>query len=166
MNVDWYPWLVVAHIIGAFLFAMAHGVSAFVMFQVRKERDRARIASLLELSGASIGLMFAGLLVVLVAGIAAGIMGNWFGRGWIWLSLVLLIVVGALMTPLASGWMNRLRVAVGAPTQASRKGEPLPPPATDEELAALLDTRRPELVAAMGAGGLIVILLLMTLKPF
>lgn len=32
---EWYPWVVLAHVIGAFGFVFAHGVSAFVAFRLR-----------------------------------------------------------------------------------------------------------------------------------
>ena len=35
---DWYPWIVLAHVIGAFGFILAHGVSAFVAFRIRADR--------------------------------------------------------------------------------------------------------------------------------
>ena len=36
---DWQPWLVFAHVLGAFTFVLAHGVSIFVALRLRSERD-------------------------------------------------------------------------------------------------------------------------------
>jgi len=47
-----------------------------------------------------------------------------------------------------------------------KKGEPPPAQVGPDELAALLDTRRPEALAAVGFIGLVLILWLMVLKPF
>lgn len=77
--------------LAAFAFVLAHGTSAFVAFRIRSERDTCRIAALLDLSNASMGFMYAALLVLVVAGIAAGVMGHWFARGWIWAALALLV---------------------------------------------------------------------------
>ena len=52
--------------------------------QIRRERDPARIRVLLELSSRSLGLVYGSLLALLIAGITAGVMGGWFGQGWIW----------------------------------------------------------------------------------
>ena len=46
---DLYPWVVLVHIVAAFVFLMAHGVSAFVAFRIRGETDRTRLAALLDL---------------------------------------------------------------------------------------------------------------------
>jgi hypothetical protein len=79
-----YGIVVLLHVLGAFAFVLAHGVSMLASFRLRGERDRARQAQLLELSGIGVGLMYIGLGVLLVAGIAAGFMGNHWGRAWIW----------------------------------------------------------------------------------
>lgn len=165
---DLYPWIVLVHIVAAFVFVLAHGASAFVAFRIRSETDRTRLAALLELSGASLATTFIALLVLLVAGIWAAIAGGHFGGGkyWAWAALGVFIVTAGLMTPLASSWMNRVRHAIGARTQADKKTDPDPVPASDAELAAILATGRPELVAAVGLVGLAVLVTLMRFKPF
>ena len=45
-----YPWLLVLHVLSAFAFLAVHGVSMGVWWRVRRERDRARLVSLLGLS--------------------------------------------------------------------------------------------------------------------
>jgi len=165
---DLYPWIVLAHVIAAFIFALAHGVSALVSFRIRQETDRARIAALLDLSGGSLMLAGVALLVILVAGVLAAIVGGHFGGGryWAWASLAVFIVVAGLMTPLVGTWMNRVRHAVGLRTQGDRKTDPDPVPAGDAELAAILAAGRPGLAAAVGLTGLVVLVVLMRFKPF
>ena len=163
LEVDLYPWLVVVHIVAAFAFVMAHGVSVYAMYRVRKEHDRARLAVLVGLSGDTFGLAMISLLVVLVAGITGGIMQGYFSKAWIWLSIVILVVVGGAMTPLAAIPMNKVRLALGIAIRGVK--EP-PTPATDSELAALQASLRPQLAAAIGGIGLIVLVALMSLKPF
>ena len=60
------------HVLGAFMFAAGHGVSMFVVFQARKEKDRSRLAALLDLSGWSLAVAGIGLLVILISGVVAG----------------------------------------------------------------------------------------------
>jgi hypothetical protein len=164
--VPWLPWLVFAHVLGAFLFVLAHGVSAFVAFRVRRERDPARIAALLDLSGASLGLAFVALLLLLVAGIVTGIVKGSFGQAWIWLSIAVLVVVAGAMTPLGSGYYGRIRGAVARQTGAGAGMDPDPSAGGSEELEGLLETRRPEALAVVGGGGFLIVLWLMMFRPF
>src|SRR4029453_5022114 len=97
---DLTRWVVFAHVIGAFMFAAGHGVSMFAALALRRERDRSRMAGRVEVSAVSLPPPGIGLLLLLIAGIAAGIMIGSFGRWWIWISLAVLIVVAGIMTPL------------------------------------------------------------------
>lgn len=159
-------WIVFIHVISAFLFVAGHGVSMFVAFQVRRETDRGRIAALLDLSAGSLILATVAAIVLLIAGILAGIvLGSW-SRWWIWVSLALLVVIGVLMTPLGVGHLNAIRMAVGVRTRDLKEGDPDPTPASDEELAAVLASRRPEQLLLIGGVGFVVLLWLMMFKPF
>lgn len=165
--VPFLPWLVFAHVVGAFLFVVAHGVSAFVAFRVRGERDPARVAALLDLSGGALTLAFVGLLILLVAGIVTGIVKGSFGQGWIWVSIVLLVGIGVAMTPLGSQYYGRVRALVAPSSNGSDPGTVADPvPVDGAVLARLLDTRRPEALAIVGGGGFLVILWLMMFRPF
>ena len=160
---DLYPWLVYLHIAGAFLFVMAHGVSAIVAFRLRAERDPVRMTALLDLSSTSIGVMYVGLLTLLIAGIVAAINRNWFSTGWPWAAIIVLVVVAVAMYALGSRYYAGIRQALGLPSMNNK--EPGPPRPT-EEIVSMLDTRRPEQIAIVGFVGLLIILWLMVLKPF
>jgi MFS family permease len=159
-------WIVFAHVLGAFLFAAGHGVSLFVAFQVRRERDRGRIGALLDASSAALAAAYVGLLVLLIAGILAGIVLQSFGRWWIWVSLVALIAIAVAMTPLGIAYFNSIRMAIGQRTRDLKDTDPDPVPVSDAELASILASRRPEQLLAIGGGGFLVILYLMMFKPF
>jgi hypothetical protein len=164
-----YPWIVLVHVAAAFAFVLAHGVAVFVGFRVRRERDRARIAALLDLSTASLGLMYGALLVVIVAGLVAAGMGGWLGSLWPWTAIGVLVVVAAAMALIGTGHFVRLRWLVGAslsPRQARRLPHGPDPETAENELALLLRSRRPEVLAAIGGGGLLLVIYLMVLKPF
>jgi hypothetical protein len=158
-------WIVFVHVLAAFVFATGHGVSVFVAFRVRRETDRARIAALLDLSAGSLAIATTAAIVLLIAGVLAGIVAGSFGRGWIWVSLVILIAVGVAMTPLGVNHLNAIRTAVGLPTRSTPAGT-APVAASAEDLAAILHTRRPELLALIGGGGFVVLLYLMMFRPF
>ena len=159
-------WIVFLHVAGAFAFVAGHGVSMFVAFRLRKERDRSRIAGLLDLSAGSLVLAGIGLLVLFLSGILAGIVLGSFGKLWIWVSLVLLVVIAGAMTPLGITYYGRIRAGIGQKTRGMKPADPDPTPVSDAELATLLDSRRPEALLLVGGGGFLVILWLMMFRPF
>ena len=124
------------HILGVAIFLSAHGVSMWVAFKVRAERDRTRIETLLQLSGASVSLMYVGLLVLLVGGIVAGFRGHWFGFGWIWAALGLLAGISVVMMVVSSPYYRRVKEAV----KLRPSGVPR---VSDEELEEILARRAP-----------------------
>ena len=154
-----YQWWVFLHIAGVFAFLIAHGVSVGVAFRLRRERDPRRIMALLDLSSWSISLMYIGILLLLTGGIVAGFVGDWWGSGWIWVSLGTLIVVIVAMYAMASAYYKRLRLIVGAMADGSQA-------VSEEQLAGLLEGPRPWILAVIGFGGLLFILYLMLFKPF
>lgn len=160
-----YPWIVFLHVLGGFIFMMAHGVSAFVSFKLRGEKELSRIQALLELSSYSLSVMYGGLLLLFVAGIVAGIMGNWWGRLWIWTALGLLIALAVAMYYLGSAYYSQVRKAAGLAYFVGSKEQPPVEPNLEEALR-VLSSSRPVLLATIGLGGLGVILWLMLFKPF
>src|SRR5512140_2196452 len=128
------PWLKFLHIVGAFAFVAGHGVSMAMAMRLRSERDPARMLAMLDLSSSSLGFATIGMLVLLVAGIVDGIVGGYFGRLWIWAALILFIVTGSLMTPLASGHFNAVRAALGQRTRMLKATDPDPVPRPIDEV--------------------------------
>jgi MFS family permease len=163
---EWYPWVVFVHVAAAFLFVMGHGASMWVSYQIRSERDPVRIRALLEVSSRSLGMVYGGLVALLIAGIVAGIMGGHFGRGWIWAAIVVLVAIIVLMYALASRYYGLIREAVGIRGYQTPKDAPDPTPLSAEALAALVDSRRPDVIGLVGIVGLLVLLWLMMFKPF
>jgi hypothetical protein len=157
-------WIIFIHVTGAFVFVLSHGVSVFASFAIRGTRDPARIAALLDLSATSLGGLYLGLLVLLVAGITAGLIEGW--RGWMWAAIVVLVVVVVAMYAVATRYYAQVRAAVGAASSRETEGQPPTPPASPEQLDALLSTRRPEMLAVIGFAGLLILLYLMFFKPF
>jgi hypothetical protein len=162
-----YDFLVFVHLVGVFGFLLAHGVAAAVGLQLRRERDLERIRALLDLSSWTLGAFYGSIVVLLGGGIAAGFVRHWWGQGWIWAALAVLVVMMGAMYGLASSYYNRVRGAAGVQTyDQKRKGVQPGPPAPPQELDTLLRSPRPLLVVYVGVGGLLVILWLMVLKPF
>lgn len=159
--------IVFIHIVGVFVFLLAHGVSAGVLFRLRVERDPAAVRTLVDLSQSSINAMSVGLALWFLGGILAGFSGNWWTSGqlWIWASLVIAIVVIGLMTPFGRFYLNRVRTALGIDPE----GKPGQPIAADVDAAALdaaIRSGRPMLLAGVGLGAVVVLAWLMMFKPF
>jgi MFS family permease len=162
-----YAWLVLLHVLSTLGFLLAHGASAAVMLRLRAEREPARIHALLDLSRAVSGAVAITLLLILLTGIIGGFMGDWWGWGWIWVALVLLIAISVVMSFLGRLYFDRVRHAIGVPTDDDTKKKIAPPPALPpDQLVAVLNSGRPMLLAVVGLGGLAVITWLMMLKPF
>jgi len=150
-----YLWWKLVHLVGVLGFLAAHGATAAVAGRLRRERDPARIRSLLGLSRATRPWMYASLIVLLVGGIVDGFLGHWWGAGWIWVALILLALMLVAAFPLAVPYYVRVRRAVTEDADTS-----------PEELAALLSSPRPIVIAAVETVGLLAIVWLMVLKPF
>jgi hypothetical protein len=161
---EWYPWVVLAHVIGAFGFVFAHGVSAFVAFRLRAARSPEQVSTLMDLSGSSLTVAYASLLVMLVTGIAAAFMGDWWGRAWIWISIGLLVAIATAMYLVGTKYYVQVRHAVGQAAPQDPRDAAFEA-SSPEAVARLLDSRRPELLAAIGGGGLAALIALMVLKP-
>ncbi len=163
---EFYPWVVVAHVFFVIVAFGAHGASAFAMFRVRSETDRNRLAATLDVSTAALNTAAIGLVLAVLTGILAAYMAGHFGRAWPWVSIAVVVVVWIGMTPLAANPMREVRRALGLPTDRDKKGEPPPKPASDEGLALARARVRPELPTALGLIGIAVLVWLMELKPF
>jgi hypothetical protein len=162
------PWFVFIHVAAAFAFIAAHGISMGVFFKLRRERDRAKLTMLLEFSGYSMTTLYIALLVLLIGGIVAGIVGGWWtnGRLWLWTSLGLLVVIVGLMYGLMTTQYGKVRRALGVATPSDQKKGIVPEPASDDVLEALLASSRATIGAVVGIAGLLVIIWLMVVKPF
>jgi hypothetical protein len=166
---EWHPWIVYAHVLGAFAFAAGHGVAATMAFRLRSERDPARIAAILDFSLWQVSprsLMSIGFIVLFLSGVAAGFTGGHWGRLWIWVAIGLLVVITGLMTPVAAGHYNKVRAAIGQRPPRDKSDAPPPAPLPRDQLEALLMAPTPWILAALGGVGFAAILLLMMLKPF
>lgn len=161
-----YNWVVLLHVLSVLGFMLAHGASAAVMFQIRGEREPARLLALLGLTQAVGRWMAITLLLVLVLGVVAGFMQNWWRFGWIWASIVLLVIITVLMTLIGRQYFDRVRRALGVATPQDVKAKVTPRAVAPDELATVILSGRPMALAVVGLGGLAVITWLMMLKPF
>lgn len=165
MDASLYSWIVFAHIAAVFAFLLAHGVSTGVAFRLRGERKIERVRALLDLSRSAIAWTYAFLGLVVATGLAAAYIGHWLGHIWIWAALTLLIAISLAMDLIGDPYYDRLRQAVGLVEAKDPKRPAHPEPAGEEELASLLHSGVPYLLAVIGSAGLALILWLMVFKP-
>jgi hypothetical protein len=161
-----YRWVVFLHILGALAFFTAHGASAVMAFQLRRERGLDRIRAILDLSNAALPVSYLSAALLVIAGIIAGIMGNWFTRGWIWVALVLMIGMWIGMHYYVFRYYTPVRKAVGLPYHHPGGDQPAGPPASEAEITASIQATNPVLLGGVYFGLITVILWLMTFKPF
>lgn len=161
------PWLVLGHVVSAFAFVAAHGVAMAVFFRFRTERDRAALAALIGLSSYSMGALYTTFVLLLLFGIVAGIVGDWWtsGRLWLWASVAILVVIVGAMYGLMTTHYIAIRRAIGIRPPQDAPDRVLDE-LDDEALARLLTARRPVVGAAIGIVGLVVIIWLMVMRPF
>lgn len=161
-----YQWVVFVHILSALVFFMAHGASAAMAFRLKQEKDLERIKAVLDLSSAALPVMYSALMLLVLAGIIAGVMAHWFSFGWIWAALVLLVVLWGVMQFYATRFYTPIRKAVGLPWRDGSKEHEAGEPASSAEIAAAIQASNPMLLAGASFALIAVILWLMVFKPF
>lgn len=145
-----YVWLKFVHLAGLGMFLFGHGISGGVSFALRTRPVGDVSRALLQLSVWSYRIAYPGLLLLVATGVWMGFEGAWWGRGWIWSAIALLVLVAGLMTYLSLPF-HRARESLKE---------------ADSVLAERLDRTRPALAAWVGTIGVTGILFLMVFKPF
>jgi uncharacterized membrane protein len=153
-----YGWWKFIHLVGVVGFVAAHGTSMAATVLMRRIREPQQVSGILQLSAATVSAFYVSTLVLLVGGIGAGVRGNRFNEGWIWLSLGLLVGVWILMFPTARRHFRRIRMVLElmeTGTTVSR-----------DDFVRVLNSGNPVLTAGTGFVVILFIVYLMVLKPF
>jgi predicted integral membrane protein DUF2269 len=161
-----YRWVIFIHILSTLAFFMAHGASAVMAFRLRRERQLERIRAILDLSNAAVPVTYVSVIVLLLSGIAAGIMRSLFSTGWIWASLILMGMLFGLMYYYVFKHYAPIRKAVGLPYRDRSGDQPAREPASEAEIAAVVQASNPVLLSVVSFGLVAVILWLMMFRPF
>ena len=154
----WELWFFV-HLVGVLAFVGAHGASMFVLYRVRAERDRRKIAEMIAFSGTTTKPMYIALGVLVVGGVGTAITLHVLAAWWLWISIVILLVTIGLMSALAKPYFQKITAAC----EVRPSGVPR---VSDEELNELLRSGEAHVITAIGGIGLLAILYLMVFKPF
>lgn len=154
-----WKWWLLLHLTGVLAFLGTHGASMFVLYRIRNEHDRRRIADLLAFSGTTVIPMYIALGVLTVGGIGAGISLHRFGDWWLWTAIMILLVTIGLMSGLARPYFSKIKAACDVRPSGV-------PRISDEELSELLRSGEAHVITAIGVIGLLAILYLMLFQPF
>lgn len=144
-----YRWLLFFHFLGLSAFLLVHGVSAATALALRRRAGPADSRFLLGLSAETYPLSYGALLLVIATGVWMAFLGSWWGHGWIWVSIAVLITLLAAMGFLAQPFR-----------EARMAGD------DDEKRATAVSQARPVTLTWLGALGWSALLFLMVLKPF
>jgi plastocyanin len=153
-----YRWWVFLHVLGVFGFLSVHGVSIAVGLRLRRERDAARINSLLDLSGRMVMPLYLSMGVLVAGGIAATFAGHLWSSRWILAAIAALVIVTLAMYFMARPYYQKVRFISRAIAEGSQA-------VTPEQFDGVLMAKRPLTVAWIGTIGLVFILYLMIMKP-
>ena len=154
-----YQWVKLLHIATAAGFLAVHGASIVLLYAIRKERDRARIGAMLDLSARTASAMYVSLAAVVGTGLWLGFQrSGFFRQGWYWWSLALLVVTGLIMWFVAKPYTKKVRTA----SEIRPSGVPR---VSDEELAQILRSPTTHLITTIGVVALGAILYLMVFQP-
>jgi hypothetical protein len=122
------------HVLAVITFFLAHGTSATMAFQVRKETDFARIRAMLDLSWSTQYLMGISFLIMGLTGVILPFLIHIWNRGYIWLSIVLMLFVFIYMAIFNETHYKEFRRLVGLPYMKGNKQLPAEPPCKPEGL--------------------------------
>ena len=159
-------WLVYIHVLSAITFFLTHGAAAAMVFKVRSETDFARIRAMLDLAVSTFKAYMLSFLIMGLTGLTMPFLIHIWNKAWIWLSIVLILFVVVWMGLVNEKQIKHLRKLVGLPYMQGSKEYPAEPPASAEEVVALLKKINPWQWTLVGYGIPAVVLWLMVFKPF
>jgi hypothetical protein len=160
------PWLIFLHTLSAITFFLAHGTSMAMAFQIRKETDFTRIRALLDLSFSTIIVAFSAFLVMGLTGLIMPFILKIWNKGWIWASIVLMVIVFLQMVFMNEKRYKHLRRMVGLPYMIRGDRFPAEEPASQAEVEAYLKKLQVTDLVIVGYGIPMIVLWLMVFKPF
>jgi uncharacterized membrane protein len=152
-----YDWLLLFHLLGAFLFVAGAVVAGILQLAAMRREQPSEVALLLRLTQPAVIVVGVGSLVTLGLGIwLAEYIGYGVGEGWVVAAIVLWVVSGALAGP-AGRMLRRVR---GLAERLAQDGDRPSP-----ELRRAVGDPRPLLLNYTSFAALVAILVLMVWKP-
>ncbi len=153
-----YSWLKFLHVASVLAFLGLHGASMTVLYAIRRERDRTKILTMIQVSGQTTIPMYISFGAIVVFGVLLAFKVHYWGQTWLW------VVDRAARRDrwahdaTAKPYFAKVKEAC----QLRPSGVPR---VSDEELGEVLRSGRAHLITAIGVIGLLAILYLMIFKP-
>ena len=166
MSLKFVPWLVFLHVLSAFTFFFAHGTSVAMAFKIRSETNFDRIRAMLDLSAFTIRAVFLSFLAMGLTGLALPFILKLWNKGWIWISVVLMLIVTVQMGLMDEKRYKVLRRLVGLPYMKGSKEYPAEEPASQQEVQEFLKELKTTDLVVYGFVIPMIVLWLMMFKPF
>ena len=166
MLLKFVPWLIFLHSLSAFTFFLAHGTSVAMAFKIRTETNFERIRAMLDLSASTVMIMFYSFLAMGLTGLILPFIMKLWNRGWIWASIVLMVIVFFRMVMMTETRYKLLRKLIGLPYMQGTKEFPAEPPSSQSEVEAQLKKMPVGELVIVGYVIPMFVLWLMVFKPF
>lgn len=161
------PWIVFLHVLSALTFFLSHGTSVAMAFKLRSEKEFERIRAMLDLSASTINVMLISFLLMGLTGLALPFMLKLWNKGWVWTSIVLMVLVVVQMWFMNAKRYIHLRKLVGLPYMLGSKEFPAEEPASTEEVQEFIQNKLKVVELIMvGYVTPMIVLWLMMFKPF
>jgi hypothetical protein len=160
-----HDWLVFLHVSSVAGFLLAHGASAAMGLRLRSETSTDAIRSLTDLSSRSSPVMYIFLLLIVITGVLLGFQGSFWGHGWIWVAIAVLLVTIGVMNVLGVRY-NAIRIAVGLPARFGQRAPAQASAAPPDELRRDVVGAPRDLITGIGVVALLLLFWLMIVKPF
>src|SRR5690242_9930823 len=164
-----YQWIAWLHVLFAFVFIFAHGVSMATAFLLPREKNIDKMKLLLDLPNITIIPFGASLLGLLVTSIYMGAAAGWWKTGWWGISFLLMIALVIWMTWYSRVIYSPIRKELGLFYMSGPSTRNAP----DEgkvvnmaEVERLIALSNPWLLASVGLIITAALLWLMRFKPF
>lgn len=162
-----YSFVVFLHVLSVFIFLLSHGVSIVVFLMIRRQPSVERVRILMSLRNAVVPVMMIAFLVMILAGVAAAFIGNWWSRGWVWASIGVLVAIFLTMGFFGRTYFDGIQHMLQPAKNAQQKAQAAVAVALrTQELTPVLRQSHPRILSFVGLGGLVIILYLMMYKPF
>jgi len=160
------PWILFLHVLSAFAFFLAHGTSVAMAFRIRSETNFDRIRAMLDLSAFTIRTLFRAFLAMALTGLVLPFILKLWGRGWVWTSIVLMLIVVIQMALMNEKRYKVLRRLVGLPYMKGSTEYPAEEPANQQEVQEFLKELKTTDLVVYGFVIPAIVLWLMMFKPF
>lgn len=159
-----YDLLLFVHVGSAMAYFLFHGAVASVTFALKRETSDGQRQVLSRVLDGANRVAPLSLLTLVVSGALLGFLGRWWSDGWLWVSVLALVVLGIFMFVVGGLYFDRRFEAVDG--QASVPQNTVTHRLVYHPLMDRHHAKIPMLLTVSGVAVMGVVLWLMMFKPF